>query len=112
MSNIIYRLLICCIVVACIECTGMSTLSAQTTSVRINSRVAYEFTSVSAGIQHTCALTTVGTIYCWGDNSFGQLGIGSMTNQNTPTLVKSPVGVTFRTVSASGNHTCAMSVSN
>jgi alpha-tubulin suppressor-like RCC1 family protein len=32
-------------------------------------------TSLSAGGLHTCAVTPLQT-YCWGDNFFGQLGIG------------------------------------
>jgi hypothetical protein len=40
---------------------------------------------------HTCALTDVGAIYCWGDNSFGQLGLGAVTDPvSTPTRVAEP----------------------
>ncbi|KAH9255515.1 hypothetical protein BASA81_006332 [Batrachochytrium salamandrivorans] len=34
-------------------------------------------TSISCGFAHTCATTTLGQVLCWGDNSFGQLGVGS-----------------------------------
>jgi alpha-tubulin suppressor-like RCC1 family protein len=36
---------------------------------------------------HSCGLTTDGTLYCWGTNGDGQLGIGDNSNQNEPTLV-------------------------
>jgi alpha-tubulin suppressor-like RCC1 family protein len=34
------------------------------------------FRSVSAGSAHVCGVTTAGAIYCWGNNQYGQLGIG------------------------------------
>lgn|GEM_PF-5931147 len=41
-------------------------------------------TSVSAGYQHTCAIVN-SQAYCWGDNTYGQLGIGGAFGGNKPT---------------------------
>ena len=49
------------------------------------------FQTVSAGNLHTCGVTTTGTMYCWGDNSEGELGNGSATGGSvTPVLVSGP----------------------
>src|SRR5207249_7637191 len=37
------------------------------------------FESVSAGGSHTCGLSTEGPTYCWGSNTFAQLGGGPST---------------------------------
>src|SRR5207245_2678380 len=37
------------------------------------------FQSVSAGIYHTCGVTTNGAAYCWGSTSYGQLGADTAT---------------------------------
>jgi len=34
------------------------------------------FTSVAAGVTHSCAITGDGVLYCWGANDRGQLGSG------------------------------------
>ena len=61
---------------------------------------------VSAGREHTCAVTVAGDAYCWGSNSHGQLGNGSSNaaRNQTPALVLG--GVKFVGVSAGGYHTC------
>src|SRR2546428_331567 len=32
------------------------------------------FAAVSAGALHSCGISTAGAAYCWGYNTFGQLG--------------------------------------
>ena len=64
----------------------------------------YAWRSLSAGELFTCGVagavtgggTTagVGTIYCWGDNEYGQLGTGSSSGNNNP--LKTPQLVKFQ----------------
>ena len=37
-------------------------------------------TAIAAGDLHTCAQLAGGRVSCWGDNSFGELGIGNTAN--------------------------------
>jgi uncharacterized repeat protein (TIGR02543 family) len=43
--------------------------------------------SVNTGVNHTTALTTLGRIFSWGNNSIGQLGSGTNVTRLTPTLI-------------------------
>jgi alpha-tubulin suppressor-like RCC1 family protein len=45
------------------------------------------FKSVTTGQVHACALTTVGEVYCWGANKYGQLGNGSKDDSVRPVAV-------------------------
>ena len=61
---------------------------------------------LAAGGSHTCARTSGGAVYCWGNNSSGQLGIGSTGGKyGTPQQVKGLTGAVE--LAAGGSHTCA-----
>jgi alpha-tubulin suppressor-like RCC1 family protein len=75
------------------------------------------FTSITAGRSFACALTTGGSVFCWGENVDLQLGRGpqngSSTADGTPVRVTGgelPVGVSFSAVSAGVNHTCGVGI--
>ncbi len=63
--------------------------------------------AIDAGRSHTCAVTTGGTLWCWGDNVSGQLGDGTTTQRLAPVQV-SGLGSGVQAVSASGATTCAL----
>lgn len=65
---------------------------------------------VSAGDDHTCAVTTSGGAKCWGDNYWGTIGDGTLNDRTTPVGVS---GLTSGvvTIEAGETHTCAVTAS-
>jgi alpha-tubulin suppressor-like RCC1 family protein len=80
------------------------------------------FASVSAGGKFTCGVAIGGAAYCWGTNSFGQLGIGtqagpqvcwadtasSYTDYCSPTPLPVSGGLSFVSISAGWNQACGV----
>lgn len=64
------------------------------------------FSTLAAGGQHTCGLTTTGAAYCWGYNQFGQVGGGFTGDRATPVAVAG--GLTFVALTAGGVHSCGL----
>jgi alpha-tubulin suppressor-like RCC1 family protein len=64
------------------------------------------FIRLTAGGAHTCGLASDGTAYCWGANSNGQLGDGSIISRNTPVRVSTTFK--FSSINAGEAHTCGL----
>ena len=66
-------------------------------------------TSIYAGGHHTCAILSDGSVKCWGRNQFGQLGIGTTINTNTPTTVNTlGAGRSVISLALAWDSTCAL----
>ena len=78
--------------------------------------------SISEGYgHHFCSVMSDGSMYCWGQNWHGQLGVGtrclgsSYANNcngdggvSNPTLVQLPSGLSAKSVSTGQSHTCSI----
>jgi alpha-tubulin suppressor-like RCC1 family protein len=86
--------------------TGLGTLTGNT-SVPTRVGIATNWASVSAGRQHSLAVTTNGQLWAWGSNESGKTGLGtSAGNTLVPTRVGS--GTNWVSVSAATNHSLAV----
>ena len=66
------------------------------------------FASVAAGLDHTCAITSVGDSYCWGRGPTGALGADSLASAISPARVLG--SARFAQITAGEEHTCALDV--
>ena len=71
--------------------------------------------SVLSGFSfHACAIPQDGSLWCWGHNAAGQLGIGSLENMHSPVRVQPAVWGSLHgempmvDVACGGGHTCAL----
>jgi alpha-tubulin suppressor-like RCC1 family protein len=64
------------------------------------------FSSVSTGWDQSCALTSSGAAYCWGEGIYGALGDGSKTNSRTPVPVTG--GLTFASIGTGTYFACGL----
>jgi hypothetical protein len=62
--------------------------------------------AVVTGGSHSCGLTADGHALCWGDNSMGQLGDGTMTARAKPGPVATDKR--FTSLAAGAQHTCGL----
>jgi alpha-tubulin suppressor-like RCC1 family protein len=79
-------------------------------------RGGHVFSSITAGSNVTCGLTTDAAGYCWGSNAGGSLGIGTDVGpepcifgdacSTVPIAVIG--GLTFVSLRSAGNHTCGL----
>ena len=86
---------------------GDGTTAQRISPVLVGLPVGVTATAVSAGSNHSLALTSTGAVYAWGFNGNGRLGDGTTTQRDSPVPVGLPAGVTATAVSAGLSHSLA-----
>ncbi len=84
---------------------GDGTTTQRTSPVKVG--VGHTWAAVSAGSIHTCARRdTTNTLFCWGDNTRGEVGDGTTIDRHGPTQEK---GLGPWTLGVAGyHHTCGL----
>jgi len=72
---------------------GDGTLEYQSTPMQVPGLSG--ITAVAAGFAFAAALQADGTIWCWGDNAFGQLGDGTTFDSSYPVQIVGPSEMTL-----------------
>lgn len=88
--------------------TGRVTVTVSaSTDVQAGATITVDrFVQISAGGRHTCAVSARGSAYCWGDNTWGQLGDGLTEDRSVPARVTGSLSWTL--VTAGYDHTCGL----
>ena len=93
--------------------TDNGTVSGETAHFSTYAVLPAAFVMVSSGERHSCALTSSGSAWCWGDNFSGQLGavtteICASTRPCATQAVEVQGGLTFQNIEAGNQFTCGV----
>jgi alpha-tubulin suppressor-like RCC1 family protein len=88
---------------------GFGDLTCSRTPLRVD--VGRALTSITAGSTHACAVAEDGGAYCWGRNTYGQLGNGSFRDDHVPPRPVSG-NLDFLSVSAGTSHSCGVTTAH
>ncbi|MEM3374481.1 MAG: PGF-pre-PGF domain-containing protein [Candidatus Woesearchaeota archaeon] len=72
--------------------------------------ISSKFKRISSGYMFSCGILENNFLYCWGNNDYGQLGIGNYENKTIPYPIKS--NINFTKISVGYEHACAISENN
>ena len=84
---------------------GDGFMSPQSVPAYIND-TATDFTKIVSGRRHNCALKQGGTVKCWGEGTYGQLGNNQTGNQVSPVSVTGLSNAT--NITSMEYHTCVI----
>lgn len=85
------------------QCAVGSESETVRTPVRIHAEA--QFRSIVAAANHTCGVTLTGDVFCWGDNSRGQVSQSADRRQHSPHFAGVDDAIQ---VVAGARHTCAL----
>ncbi|XP_054687033.1 probable E3 ubiquitin-protein ligase HERC4 isoform X3 [Grus americana] len=71
-----------------------------------------QIVQVACGYYHSLALSKGSEVFSWGQNKYGQLGLGyEYKKQSSPHLIKSLLGIPFAQIAAGGAHSFVLTLS-
>ncbi|OPJ84714.1 probable E3 ubiquitin-protein ligase HERC4 isoform X1 [Patagioenas fasciata] len=71
-----------------------------------------QIVQVACGYYHSLALSKGSEVFSWGQNKYGQLGLGyEFKKQNSPHVIKSLLGIPFAQIAAGGAHSFVLTLS-
>ncbi len=82
--------------------------SGDSTPVQVTMPTGRTAVTVANGLHHSCAIMDDSSLYCWGQNSAGQLGTGDTTDTNIPTEIDLGTNKTPIAVIAGFNSACVI----
>ena len=68
--------------------------------------------AIDINSDNTCSLSEHGDLFCWGSNSFGQLGVGTLDDSPTPMKVLFDSNSIISSFVLSWDHACALDIKN
>ena len=91
---------------------GDGTITNQTNPVDITNQFELDIDEtieyISSGGYHVAILTSTGRILTWGDNAYGQLGDGTLTNKSNPVDITNQLNLSLdesiKYISSGGYH--------
>lgn len=86
--------------------TVRATSEGKSTIATVKVIAAARALSSGAASEHHCAITTGGALFCWGNNSSGQLGDGTGTTSNRP-VASTAASPDAEQIVTGNEHTCA-----
>lgn len=87
---------------------GNGTTTGSLTPVQVSGLTNVNVVQIAAGGYHSLALGSDGSVWAWGQGSYGQLGNGQTTNAKYPVKVTFPPGTVIEDISAGGYHSMAI----
>jgi alpha-tubulin suppressor-like RCC1 family protein len=86
--------------------TMFGSTPTQRPNVPVSIDVSHSWSAVDVGYDHSCGLQADGSLWCWGSNVYGQLGIGSRIDSTAPLRVGNET--TWTSVAAGLYFSCAV----
>jgi alpha-tubulin suppressor-like RCC1 family protein len=88
---------------------GDGTTTASNAPIKVGMPTGVKATAIAAGWYQSLALVSTGSVYAWGDNGNGELGIGTVdTTRDTPVKVSLPAGVTATAIAGGAFQSLAL----